>query len=46
MYVKISLSGEEGVGHDEEENISDNSNMQNGIWVKSDYDRPRFRYNE
>jgi hypothetical protein len=27
---------------DEEENVSDYSSMQHGIWAKSDAERPRF----
>jgi hypothetical protein len=29
---------------DEEENVSDNSSMQHGIWAKSGAERPRFLF--
>jgi hypothetical protein len=32
---KISSYGEHSVSFDEEENVSDNSSMQHGIWAKS-----------
>jgi hypothetical protein len=35
INVKILSCGEENVSFDEEENVSDNSSMQHGIWAKS-----------
>jgi hypothetical protein len=42
--VKISSCGEESVRSDEEENVSDNSSMQHGIWANSGAERPRFPF--
>jgi hypothetical protein len=35
INMKISSSGEQSVSPDEEENVSDSSSMQHGIWTKS-----------
>jgi hypothetical protein len=42
--VKISSHGEQSVSSDEEENVSDKSSMQHGIWTKSGAERPRFSF--
>jgi hypothetical protein len=44
MNVKISSCGEQSVSSDEEENGSDNSSMQHGIWAMSGGERPHFPY--
>jgi hypothetical protein len=42
--VKISPRGEQSVSSDEEENVSDNSSMQHGMWAKSAAERTRFPF--
>jgi hypothetical protein len=36
--------GEQSVSSDEEDNVSDNSSMQHGIWAKSCAEQPRFPF--
>jgi hypothetical protein len=43
INVKISSCGEQSE-NSEEENISDNSSMQHGIWAKSGAERLRFPF--
>jgi hypothetical protein len=42
--MNISSCDEQSVISDEEENVSDNSSMQHGIWTKSGAERPRFPF--
>jgi hypothetical protein len=42
--VKISSCGEESVSSDEEENVSDSSSKQYGIWAESGAERPRSSF--
>jgi uncharacterized protein affecting Mg2+/Co2+ transport len=42
--VKISSCGEQPVISDEEKYVSDNSNMQYGIWSESGTMRPHFSF--
>jgi hypothetical protein len=44
ISVKISSCGEQSVSSDEEENVSDKSSMQHGIWAKSSAERPHFPF--
>jgi hypothetical protein len=44
MGVKILSCGDLSVSSDEEENVSDNSNMQHGIWTKSCAEQPHFPF--
>jgi hypothetical protein len=42
--VKLSSCGEQSVTSTEEENVSDNSSMQHGIWAKSGAEQPCFPF--
>jgi hypothetical protein len=44
INAKISSSGEQSVSTDEEEDISDSSSMQHGIWAKSGAEQPHFSF--
>jgi hypothetical protein len=44
INVKILSCGEQSVGSDEEEYVSDNSSMQHGMWAKSGAERPLFAF--
>jgi hypothetical protein len=44
INVKILSCGEQSVNSDEEENVSDSSSMQHGIWTKSGCERPHFPF--
>jgi hypothetical protein len=43
--VKILSHGEQRVGSGEEENVSENSSMQHGIWAKSIAGKPSMTIN-
>jgi hypothetical protein len=42
INVKIYSCGEQSVRSNEEENVSDGSCMQHGIWAKPGAERPHF----
>jgi hypothetical protein len=42
--VKILPYGEQSISSDEEENVSDNSSIQHGIWAKSGAKGPHFPF--
>jgi hypothetical protein len=44
INVKILSFGEQSVSSVEEENVSDNSIMQHGVWAKSGAERPHFPF--
>lgn len=43
--MKILSHGEQRVGSGEEENVSENSSMQHGIWAKSIAGKPSMTIN-
>jgi hypothetical protein len=44
--VKILFCGEQKICSDEEENVSDNSSMQHGMWAKSGADQSRLIFTD
>jgi hypothetical protein len=44
INVKILSCSEQSISSDEEENVSDNSNMQHGIWAELGAEQPHFPF--
>jgi hypothetical protein len=46
INVNSSSCSEQRISSDKDENVSDNSSMQHGIWAKSGAERPCFPFTD